>query len=194
MIPGGGLSAGDTWSWGEDGCSQLALVPSKAVPGLGHHCGVLAPSPPTPRTPRGFAAAIRGTGRRCWSRRAGGKRIKQQLAGSARGGLAQPGTDLLPSAPHPAGWERAAAQQAPHLTPQDSSLRHAEGARSPAATPARPCTCEEAAGTLQRRGSPGGKWLQQHWQLVGFLGHPSLRHLGVCSAPFRCQVGVGAGS
>lgn len=48
-------------------------------------------------------AEIRGGGKGWQSRRAGGKRIKQQLAGSARGGLAHPGTDLLPPAPDPQG-------------------------------------------------------------------------------------------
>lgn len=41
------------------------------------------------------AAKIRGSGKGWQSCRAGGKRIKQRLAGSARGGLAQPNTDLL---------------------------------------------------------------------------------------------------
>lgn len=85
--------------------TKLAVAGSE-LPNPAHTLGLCVPTAVT-------AAEIRGTGRRCWSRRAGGKRIKQQMAGSARGGLAQPGTDLLPSAPHPAGWERAAAQQAP---------------------------------------------------------------------------------
>lgn len=48
-------------------------------------------------------AEIRGDGKGWQSHRAGGKRIKQQSASSARGGLAQPSADLLPAAPDPLG-------------------------------------------------------------------------------------------
>lgn len=56
---------------------------------------------PIPRFHGVTAAEIRDDGKGWRSLRAGGKRIKQQLAGSARGGLAQPGMDLLPPAPDP---------------------------------------------------------------------------------------------
>jgi len=93
---------------------------------------------PVPRSWGVTVAEIRGDRKGWQSGRAGGKRIKQQLAGSARGGLAQPNTDLLPPAPDLQGWGRAAGGASSGILP--SAHHHhprfaSRGSCSPAAAP-----------------------------------------------------------
>lgn len=86
---------------------------------------------------------IKGDGKGWQSHRAGGKRIKQQLASSARGGLAQPSTDLLPAAPDPLGSGQSCGWSILRHIPLSTSPLHcpAEFQQPHRFLSAHPCAC-----------------------------------------------------
>lgn len=107
-------------SWGWLWCSE-------AIPGLQGVTG----------------AKIRSDGKGWQSHRAGGKRIKQQLASSARGGLAQPSADLLPPAPDPLGSGQSCGWSILRHIPLSTSPLHrpAEFQQPHCCLPVHPCAC-----------------------------------------------------